>query len=398
MNKRNRLLLMISCIGVMLALFATGCASSSNEGDKFIMGGTYRLNENETVDGNLSIFGGAVSLEKGSIINGNVTLIGGTVNEAGTINGGVNGLGGSITLGDTAVVQGDVTTLGATVNKSDSAVIQGKIVSQSENGVEIPDVPRVVAPAIFKPIGDAMGSLLRSLVIALLAVLVMLFLPRQTINVSKTIEESPVSAGAIGLLTLILFPFVIVILAITIILIPLSLAAILIFGLGLILGWIAIGLELGNRIAGMFKSEWAPAVSAGVGTFTLSIISSLLGAIPCVGWVIPVLIVLVAAGGVVMSAFGTRGTNKPPAGSQTIRIMPSPISPEPVVRQSVDFPTSKAPETVIVDSSFTDIKEEAPSNPPAESDVSNSKGDSEKKTKNRVRKTKTEIDSNESKS
>ncbi len=141
MNKRNRLLLMISCIGVMLALFATGCASSSNEGDKFIMGGTYRLNENETVDGNLSIFGGAVSLEKGSIINGNVTLIGGTVNAAGTINGGVNGLGGSITLGDTAVVQGDVTTLGATVNKSDSAVIQGKIVSQSEYGFEIPDVP-----------------------------------------------------------------------------------------------------------------------------------------------------------------------------------------------------------------------------------------------------------------
>ncbi|HEX7556006.1 MAG TPA: polymer-forming cytoskeletal protein, partial [Leptolinea sp.] len=290
MNKKTRLFIIITCIAIFLAFFASGCASSSNEGDKFIMGGTYRLNEKETINGNLSIFGGAVSLEKGSTINGNVTLIGGTVNAAGTINGGVNGLGGSITLGDSAVVKGDVTTLGATVNKSDSAVIQGKIVSQSENGVQIPDVPRVVAPIIVKPFADAMGILLRTLVIALLAVLVVLFLPRQTANIGTAIMESPLSAGAIGLLTVILFPFVIVILAITIILIPLSLVAVLIIAVGLILGWIAIGLELGNRIAGLFKGDWAPAVSAGVGTLILSLLSALLGAIPCVGWVVPTIL------------------------------------------------------------------------------------------------------------
>jgi hypothetical protein len=394
MNKNRRLIIAILCLTVLIALFASGCASSSNEGDKFIMGGTYRLNNNEKIDGNLSIFGGAVSLEKGSTINGNVTLIGGTVSAAGTINGGINGLGGSITLGDTAVVQGDVTTIGASVNKSDSAIIQGKMVSQSENGVQLPDIPRVVAPAVIKPFGDAMGGLLRALVIALLAVLVVLFIPRQTINVHKAIEDNPVSAGAIGLFTMILFPFVIVILAITIILIPLSLVAILIFGLGIILGWIAIGFELGTRIAGMFKSEWAPAVSAGVGTFVLSILSSLLGAIPCVGWVIPVIIVLVATGGVVISAFGTR-YNQKPSGSQTIRIINPTEQPGASTQQAVNFTAASSSDPVVVDTKFAETSEEPTSSPSTESKTTDSTNETEKKTKTRTRKPKSESDSTE---
>ncbi len=43
MNKTN-IQLMIACIALLMVvclLFLSGCASSSNEGDKFIMGGTY---------------------------------------------------------------------------------------------------------------------------------------------------------------------------------------------------------------------------------------------------------------------------------------------------------------------------------------------------------------------
>jgi len=389
MNKNRKYLLIIACIAVLIALFATGCSSSSNEGDKFIMGGTYRLAENETINGNLSVFGGAVSLEKGSSVNGDVTLIGGTINAAGTINGGINGLGGSITLGDTAIVYGDVTTVGANVNKSDSAIVQGKVVSQSQNGVEIPDVPKVVVPAIIKPFNDVFGALLRSLVIALLAVLVTLFLPRHAENISRSIEDSPVSGGAIGLLTWILFPFVIIILAITIILIPLSVIAILMFGLGVLLGWIAIGMLLGERIAGMFKSQWAPAVNAGVGTFILSILSSLFGAIPCVGWVIPLLIILVATGGIVMSAFGTRFIN-----TSNKRPTISVINPNPVPPASYSPPAPSAPVSTIVDSSFVAPLVETP----AASEDKKSEGSPaapEKRSVLKNRKTKIETDTDQ---
>lgn len=383
MNKKLRLMFGIAFVVLLFALFTSGCASSSNDGDKFIMGGTYRLSKGETINGNLSIFGGAVSLDEGSTVNGDVTVIGGSVIAAGTINGGINGLGGSITLDDTAVVQGDVSTVAASVNKSDSAVIQGKFITQSESGVEIPDVPKVAVPAIVKPFSDAMGSLLRSLVIALLAVLVMLFAPRQTNNVTKAIEDSPVAGGAIGLLTWILFPFVIIILAITLILIPLSLIAIVIFGLGVILGWIAVGQLLGDRIASLFKSTWAPAVSAGVGTFFLSILSSLLGAIPCVGWVIPVIIALVATGGVVMSAFGTRNIQKP-GGRPTIQVEVPPASPIPPANPfQSQYVASASPQKSVdvVDSTFVSETNTANEVPPAEDSVK-----PEKKVKSRSQK------------
>jgi hypothetical protein len=327
MNKKYRFLSLIFCLSILLVMLTTGCASSSNEGDKFVMGGTYRLNEGKTIDGNLSIFGGAVTLEKDSTVNGNVVLIGGTINAAGTINGGINGFGGSITLDDTAVVQGDVATVGAAVNKSEKAEIQGKVISQSEGGVQLPDVPRFVVPALIKPFGDALGALLRALVIGVLAILVMLFMPRQTSRIGEAIVDSPFTTGAIGLLTLILFPFIAIILAITIILIPLSLIAIVVLGLGLILGWIAIGLEMGNRIANLFKGDWAPAVSAGIGTMVLTILASLFNAIPCVGWVVPTVVVLLATGGVVITIFGTKSINTPPARPGPV----VPIAPNPPI-------------------------------------------------------------------
>jgi len=379
MSKNKTLSVILTCLLVVLMLSLAGCSSSSNNGDKFIMGGTFRLSENESINGDLSIFGGAVNLEKGSTINGNVILIGGTVNADGTINGGINGLGGSITLGDSAVVQGDISTIGVSVNKSDTAVVQGNVLSQSESGVQLPDVPRMILPNIIQPFTSAMGVVMRSLVMAILAVLAMLFLPKQAINVSDSIEDSPVSAGAIGLLTLILFPFVIVLLAITLILIPLSLVAVLIFILGLILGWIAVGYELGERLAALFKSTWAPAVSAGVGTFILCIVTELLNIIPCVGWVIPVLVALVATGGVVISAFGTRVVKKTTAIPSVQVINPPP--PRTTVTQE--------PAATIIESNFAEEKTTAPAMDDA--DVSDLIAGEEEKPRKRSRKSGTNL-------
>jgi hypothetical protein len=182
---------------------------------------------------------------------------------------------------------------------------------------------------------------------------------------------------------------VIIILAITIILIPLSVIAILMFGLGVLLGWIAIGMLLGERIAGLFKSQWAPAVNAGVGTFILSIVSSLFGAIPCVGWVIPLLIVLVATGGIVMSAFGTRSINTPNK-RPTISV----ITPNPVPPASNTPSAPSAPVNTVVDSSFVEPVVEAP----AASDDKNSESTPaapEKRSVLKSRKTKPETDADQ---
>lgn len=404
MNKRFSKIFPLFLLLVFALMLLSGCSSSSNDGDKFIMGGTFRLDEDEVIDGNLSVFGGAVSLEEGSTVNGNVVVIGGSVYADGIINGGINGMGGSINLGDSAIVQGDVSTFGANVDKSDSTVIRGKVFSQSESGVQIPDYPRMVIPAIVKPLGDALGSLLQALVVSLLAVLVLLFIPRQTGNVKAIILENPLTACGVGLLTLILLPFVFIILAITLIFIPISLAAMVIFVLGLLFGWIAIGYELGIRMSNLFKSEWAPAVSAGVGTFTLSIVSAFISIIPCVGWIVPFLITLVATGGVVISVFGTRGPDRPfGIPKVTVSYPDKPVEPsinqtkfqndEPSVTIDSIFepetPNSRKPEEDAKVAEEPESKPDEVVSPKAESEAS----DTAKKPKPRARKPKNDTES-----
>jgi hypothetical protein len=92
------------------------------------------------------------------------------------------------------------------------------------------------------------------------------------------------------------------------ILLPLSLIGVVVLVCGFVFGWVSIGLEVGKRIEKMFKVEdpWVPAVSAGVGTLTLSVVSYSVGLIPCIGWVLPFLVYVLGLGAVVLTLFGSR--------------------------------------------------------------------------------------------
>jgi hypothetical protein len=71
-------------------------------------------------------------------------------------------------------------------------------------------------------------------------------------------------------------------------------------------GWIALGLEVGKRLAASVKASWPPLVQAGLGTLLLSLVAQALGLAPCVGWIVPVLVGFVGMGGVLLSGFGHR--------------------------------------------------------------------------------------------
>jgi hypothetical protein len=174
------------------------------------------------------------------------------------------------------------------------------------------DVPRVLVPQFdFGPIWKLMWAIFVSLVMAALAVLLTMFMANPTERVANTIVNQPVAAGGFGLLTVIVAPILILLLTITIILIPVSLLAIIILVIGGIFGWIAVGVEIGKRLAPLFKTQWALPVSAGIGTLILSLVASALWAIPCIGWVGPVCVSLLGLGGVLLSRFGSQGNSTP---------------------------------------------------------------------------------------
>ena len=304
---------------LLIALFAfPGAAlaqTPSNGNDQVVFGGIYTLNTGQTLPGNLVVFGGLATVEKGSVVNGDVALTGGSLNVSGEIKGSITSVGGSINLSDTAVVDGDINTVGGTLNRTSQTVIKGNISTSGPGAIRLPlnwnlnGLRNLPLADIFQPIGSVLWGIFHSLAVAALALLVILFLPTPTRRVSNAIIGQPVMAGGLGLLTVVVAPALIVLLAITILLIPLSLIGILLLAVAFLFGWIAVGLEAGDRLASLFKVQWAPPVSAGIGTLVISLFSSLFTVTPlinCVGWVLPAVITILGLGGVFLTRFGTR--------------------------------------------------------------------------------------------
>ena len=109
---------------VIIALLLPGTAFARDLlDDKVIFGGTYTLEEGDTLNGNLVVFGGTITLEADSTVNGDVVLMGGIVDAMGTINGNMVGIGGVLELGEASRIHGDLVTIGAALNRHSRAEV-----------------------------------------------------------------------------------------------------------------------------------------------------------------------------------------------------------------------------------------------------------------------------------
>jgi hypothetical protein len=317
-------------IAICAILMPTTVFASSGSGDHFVLGGIYVLQSGQTLDGNLIVIGGTASIEAGAEVSGSVFMVGGTLNVSGTINGNIRLYGGTASLLNTAVVKGNILTTSGQLNKSDQAVVQGQI-TENPNlgyGFTIPNQVKPVQPAapviktnpVFQFFSTILSIFFQSIVCAILAMLIALFIPRAMDRVADAVVHNALYSGGIGLLTVVVLPIIVVLLTITLVLIPVSLVIILGFAVAVFLGWIVVGYELGNRIAQLFKTKWHQAVAAGIGTLILTLILLTIGKIPCIGWIPIFLVCILGLGGVILTSFGSRmfinlpsnTTSKPP--------------------------------------------------------------------------------------
>ena len=298
---------------VLLVAFAfpsTVMAGGLYDG-KVIFGTDFTLESGETLDGELLVFGGNVTLEPDSRVTGDVVLFGGNVTSDGEIEGNLAVLGGNVILKSQAVVQGDVILLGGNIQKQEGARVLGQEVS--ERSFDIPFDFHWVGPDFYWPsfgpaslAGQGLWFLFRCFMLAALAMLVVLFLPEPTKRVAAAVVEQPVMAGGLGLLTAILTPIVLVLLVIFIITIPIAVLLVFAVIVAVIFGWIAIGLEVGYRLADIFKWDLHPAAAAGLGTFLFSVVVLGIGFVPCVGWTAQVIVSFLATGAILLTRFGSQ--------------------------------------------------------------------------------------------
>ncbi len=293
-------------------------------GDQLVIGNTYRLASGDTLTGNLAVVGGTAAIEAESKMLGDIILSGGTLTLAGTVDGDIIAIGGAVTLEDTAVLNGNMVLVGATIKRSPLAIVNGEITEQSPSFFDFKDTGKAFGPftTARDPLTRALSITFQALAISALAVILGLLLPEQIKRVSTTLTAEPLVAGGVGLLTVVVFPIVLVILTITIILIPVAVLAVLLFIFALLYGWITAGHEIGTRVAALFKTDWHPAIDAGIGSLLLSLVAGFASMIPCAGWLVGMVIALFGLGAVIISRFGS--------GKYAKKLINSVLTPQPV--------------------------------------------------------------------
>ena len=293
---------------VLLALPSTALAKGL-EDDKVVFGGTFTLKSGETIDGDLAILGGFVKLEQGSTVEGNVVLMGGSLEVSGEVQGDIVAIGGTLDLTESAVVGGNAVALGGLVDQAVGARVEGNIV-ENPGAILAYDVFRDVRlPVIrmgFSPVFSFFWLIFKAILWAAVAILVLLFLPTQAKRVADTATGQPLVSGGLGLLTAVLFPAVMLIMIITICLIPAAVLLGIAVAVTSAFGLICLGYEVGRRLAGVAKQEWAPALAAGLGTFILMLVVNGIDMIPCVGTIVKLLVVVVGLGAVMLTRFGSQ--------------------------------------------------------------------------------------------
>lgn len=306
----KRLLAVTTIVLVAVMAFPTTALAGGMLDGRVVFGGSFTLEQGETLDGDLLVMGGNVTLEVDSRVMGDVVVLGGNVSSDGTIDGSVTIVGGNVRLKSNALVRGDVYTVGGSLSRSPGARIEGQQFSETDFAFPFDfdfSAPNVRSFRFDGPnlLSRAVWYIFRIFLLGALAVLLVMFAEEPTRRVVVSTLDQPILSGGVGLLSAIVLPMLIVFLSITILLIPVALLIILLCVLAITFGWIALGLEVGERLSEMMKWELHPAVQAGLGTFLFSAVVLGIGMIPCVGWIVPFIAGLLGLGGVILSRFGT---------------------------------------------------------------------------------------------
>jgi hypothetical protein len=310
-------------------------------GDKLVMGGNYTLASEQTLGGNLAVLGGNAMLEPGSTVNGDVVLMGGNLDVAGTIRGSLTVFGGNVELRSSAVVEGDLASFGGSVMRAPGAVVQGETIDRVRPFFpwrltpNFPAAPYVERPTpVVSFIRWQIGTLGAALLAAILGVLLVLILPRPMGRVMVAAATQPALSFGLGLLTLALG---VVAGALLLIACGLGLLVWLALLAGLLMGWAAVGLWLGERLLSALRLRSTSAVAeVATGAFIITILARL----PlCMGFLVGLVLGSIGLGAVVLTRFGLRLAD----GIAPAMYAPPPLPPHPALPPERSLPAGQPP-------------------------------------------------------
>jgi hypothetical protein len=317
--------------------------------DIVIFGGRLVVEEEGTVSGDVSVFGGEAILA--GKIEGDVAIFGGETTLSGEIDGDLVIFGGNLDAAGSAEVDGDCilvggnlagdgasgtscTSVGELPGLAVPAFVRPPVPSELPSPPDLPRLPRISPDgSFFGEVGRIAG---RSLLMGILALLAASLAPAQLGQVQQTLTRKPAASGAVGLLTaiavpslaaiLLLISVVLTIVCIGLLGFPIVLVLVIGLAIGALLGWIAAGAWLGERLARWLKlTNRGLPVTAALGTTVLTLGAGVLSSLPFLlgGWLWAIAAVAIACGGlgaVALTRFGTRSYPLAAAGGDNSKV------------------------------------------------------------------------------
>lgn len=380
---KQKILITILTLILSLLFAAPALAQDGPDmGDQVFFGRDFTLQPEEEIEGNVVVFGGNVTISAGSKIDGDMVVFGGSAKIDGTVTGNVGMLGGKATLGETAVIEGDIALVGGEIQRAKGAVVEGRIEGINTSGEEVneeyqeheeegmaspvpptPPVPPVpsIPPVhivdsdpfnwmgrVFDLFKYVAGTIAFFIALAAVSWLVATFMPEQMKVTGDTLVESAAASFGVGLLTTLLAVVIGGVLLITICLAFIPPLAFILLGIATLFGWIVAGQLIGERLLIASGRPYPNLlVSTLVGVMVLTFVTKMpvIELVPCLGWMLNVLGVLLGfivahagLGAVILTRFGTRPYS---AASSTFQYSPSP-APAPAAAEDLPRPKRRS--------------------------------------------------------
>ncbi len=318
---------------LLLVLLSQPVLAQSGAGGRVLFGQDLTIKSGERLDGDAVVFGGSITLEPESQVRGSVVAFGGSVVSSGHIEGSAFSFGGVVDLRKGATVDGDALATGG-VTLDPDAVVRGQIVGGFRGGeigpmpvpVPVPVTPRLGWPLDwpFRAFGNLFGwawqTFLRTLTMLVLGVVVVLLLPGLTRTAGHALVDYPAQSVGVGFLTWLAAILALPLLVITCIGIPVAVLGAAALAIAAVFGWIVAALALGDRLLEAFRqAERQPVLAVALGVLVLALLS----AMPCLGWLVSLIVATWGLGAVVLTRFGTTAYAPAPA----MPLPPMPLAP-----------------------------------------------------------------------
>ena len=257
--------------------------------------GDHRL---EATEGHVLVVGGRVALPPEARVSGVVVVLGGALALDGAVTGDVFHLGGALELADGARVEGRLVAAGGELRIAQGATIVGGVIRDLEAASEL------LRPA--PSVGERLARLaVQIALLALVALAMARWAPRTLDRSSEALAHHPVVAVSMGALSALVGLVLLVAMVTTVVLIPVALVGGVGFAVAIGFGWLAWGTLIGRALE---RRGWVPggAPAVAIGTAAFAVAQGVVGAVPWIGGVLPLLASVAALGAVILTGFGVR--------------------------------------------------------------------------------------------